>query len=102
MTYLTYNVPVFQPAALGGTSHVSPLVCSSCHRILLFGFFYKNRGTKRTRRPESNTAPAHADRQRHSDRFRLRKQHLGRAARWWQCETFDEFSGTDREPTLLT
>src|SRR6185369_12106972 len=93
------------PQSFGGTFHVSPHN-ARCRTIilflgiLLFGFFYKNRSAKRTRRP--NAPPAHTHRQHHSDRLRLRKQHLGRATRGRRRKTSNEFSGTDREHALLT
>ncbi len=79
------------------SSRISLLI-AAC--LLFFGFFYNNRRSKRTRRP--NSTAAHSDRQLNSDRFRLRKQHLGRAARRRQRATADEFSGTDCESTFLT
>src|SRR5215204_1538297 len=88
-----------KPTILEDPIYVPAFLSCRCLDLLLFGFFGKNRSAKRPRRP--NASPAHANRQRNSDRVRLRKQPLGRAACRGQRETSDEFSGTNCEPTLL-
>ena len=68
--------------------------------VLFFCLFTSSQRTKRTRR--SNSTAANANCQFNSNRFRLCKQHLGRATHRRQRSTADQFSGTNRKSTFLT
>ena len=90
---MTYNdfasAIIFQPTALEDTKNAQPHLSLARPALLFFGFFSKNRSAKRTRRP--NATPAHTDSQLNPDRFRLRKQYLGRAQSRRQRTTAEEF-----------
>src|ERR1041384_8407308 len=80
-------------------SHVSWLLSLAIRYLQFFGFLPKNQRAERSRR--SNSTAAHTHSQRHSDRFRLRQQHLGRPARRWKRAKADQLPGTNSEPAFL-